>query len=72
VSISGVAKLWSLQEINFKENTSNVLFEDDSKFITTKNIRSIACSEKNMRMMLVVGGNSWQVIINFSRKNVEK
>jgi len=65
VSLSGVAKLWSLRDLNQKENAPNVLFEDESKFIASKNVRSIACSERNMRMMLVVCGNTWQVIKNY-------
>uniref|UniRef100_A0A914LM41 WD_REPEATS_REGION domain-containing protein n=1 Tax=Meloidogyne incognita TaxID=6306 RepID=A0A914LM41_MELIC len=62
VSLSGVAKLWSLNELNMKDNTTNILFEEESKFIAPRNVHSITCSEKNVRMMLVVCANSWQVI----------
>ncbi|CAK5094644.1 unnamed protein product [Meloidogyne enterolobii] len=62
VSLSGVAKLWSLNELNMKDNTTNILFEGESKFIAPRNVHSITCSEKNVRMMLVVCANSWQVI----------
>nr|CAD2175907.1 unnamed protein product [Meloidogyne enterolobii] len=54
VSLSGVAKLWSLNELNMKDNTTNILFEEESKFIAPRNVHSITCSEKNVRMMLVV------------------
>ncbi|CAK5091492.1 unnamed protein product [Meloidogyne enterolobii] len=62
VSLSGVAKLWSLNELNMKDNTTNILFEEESKFIAPRNVHRITCSEKNVRMMLVVCANSWQVI----------
>nr|CAD2136030.1 unnamed protein product [Meloidogyne enterolobii] len=62
VSLSGVAKLWSLNELNMKDNTTNILFEEESKFIAPRNVHSITCSEKNVRMMLAVCANSWQVI----------
>jgi len=45
-----------------KDNTTNILFEEESKFIAPRNVHSITCSEKNVRMMLVVCANSWQVI----------
>jgi hypothetical protein len=58
-----------LHELNLKENTANVLFENESKFIASKNVKSIVCSEKNMRMMLVVCGSSWQVkFVKFNYK----
>lgn len=62
VTMSGIAKLWSLRDLNFNENTTNVLFEKESKFIASRNVRAIACSERNIRMMLVVCRNSWQII----------
>ncbi|KAF7639543.1 hypothetical protein Mgra_00000872 [Meloidogyne graminicola] len=62
VSLAGVAKLWSLNELNLKDSTTNILFEEESKFIAPRNVHSITCSEKNVRMMLVVCANSWQVI----------
>ncbi|KAL7075515.1 hypothetical protein ACQ4LE_005347 [Meloidogyne hapla] len=62
VSLSGVAKLWSLNELNMKDSPTNILFEEESKFIAPRNVHSITCSEKNVRMMLVVCANSWQVI----------
>jgi hypothetical protein len=61
VSVSGVAKLWSLHDSNLKENGVNELFEDESKFISSRNVSTVAFSEKNVRMMLVICGNSWQV-----------
>jgi hypothetical protein len=45
-----------------KESTTNIIFEEESKFIAPRNVYSITCSEKNVRMMLVVCANSWQVI----------
>uniref|UniRef100_A0A915LEL4 Uncharacterized protein n=1 Tax=Meloidogyne javanica TaxID=6303 RepID=A0A915LEL4_MELJA len=38
VSLSGVAKLWSLNELNMKDNTTNILFEEESKFIAPRNV----------------------------------
>uniref|UniRef100_A0A183BNY2 WD_REPEATS_REGION domain-containing protein n=1 Tax=Globodera pallida TaxID=36090 RepID=A0A183BNY2_GLOPA len=60
-SLSGVIKLWSLHGLDPKE-TGSVLFESESKVMGTDGVRSIVCSDKNLRMMLVVCGSSWQVI----------
>uniref|UniRef100_A0A914GXQ8 WD_REPEATS_REGION domain-containing protein n=1 Tax=Globodera rostochiensis TaxID=31243 RepID=A0A914GXQ8_GLORO len=60
-SLSGVIKLWSLHGLDPKE-TGSVLFESESKVMGTDGVRSIVCSDKNLRIMLVVCGSSWQII----------
>jgi len=55
-------KLWSLTDLDKKDSTGNVLFEDESKFMPSKHVQSIHCSHLNTRMMLVICTGSWQIL----------
>uniref|UniRef100_A0A915CN11 WD_REPEATS_REGION domain-containing protein n=1 Tax=Ditylenchus dipsaci TaxID=166011 RepID=A0A915CN11_9BILA len=61
VSVSGMIKLWSLNDLD-KRDPGHVIYEDESKTMTSQNVQFIACSHLNTRMMLVICTNSWQIV----------
>lgn len=61
VSISGMIKLWSLNDID-KKDASSIIYEDESKIIAVRNVQTISCSNLNTRMMLVISPSSWQIV----------
>uniref|UniRef100_A0A0N4ZTC2 WD_REPEATS_REGION domain-containing protein n=1 Tax=Parastrongyloides trichosuri TaxID=131310 RepID=A0A0N4ZTC2_PARTI len=61
LSMSGMVKLWSLVDIEKREITNN-LNEDESQILSLRNIHSIACSELNKRIMLIISSNCWQIV----------
>jgi WD40 repeat protein len=61
VSISGMIKLWSLRDIS-KKDALNVIYEDESKVMSVKNVRAVSCSTLNTRIMLLVSASSWQIV----------
>ncbi|KAL3108643.1 hypothetical protein niasHT_015565 [Heterodera trifolii] len=63
-SLSGIVKLWSLHNVDPKDSGASVSFECESKVLANgaDGVKSIVCSPKNLRMMLIVCGNSWQII----------
>uniref|UniRef100_A0A915CPE1 Uncharacterized protein n=1 Tax=Ditylenchus dipsaci TaxID=166011 RepID=A0A915CPE1_9BILA len=60
-SVSGMIKLWSLNDLD-KRDPGHVIYEDESKTMTSQNVQFIACSHLNTRMMLVICTNSWQIV----------
>lgn len=54
-------KLWSLREIS-KKDALNVIYEDESKVMSVKNVRAVSCSTLNTRIMLLVSASSWQIV----------
>jgi hypothetical protein len=63
ISVSGVIKMWSIQDLERRES-SNVIYEEESKPLGIKDVRAISCSKFNTRMLLVISPNSWQVKFN--------
>ncbi|KAI6215429.1 hypothetical protein M3Y94_00384300 [Aphelenchoides besseyi] len=61
ISVSGVIKMWSIEELEKKESSS-VIFEEESKPLGIKEVRAISCSRFNTRMMLVISPSSWQIL----------
>ena len=54
-------KLWSLRDLVKKESVT-VIYEDESKSVSVKNVKAVACSTLNTRIMLLVSASSWQII----------
>ncbi|KAI6240020.1 hypothetical protein M3Y99_00485600 [Aphelenchoides fujianensis] len=61
ISVSGIIKMWSVEELEKKESSS-VIFEEESKPLGIKEVRAISCSRFNTRMMLVIAPSSWQIL----------
>uniref|UniRef100_A0AC35TKC0 WD_REPEATS_REGION domain-containing protein n=1 Tax=Rhabditophanes sp. KR3021 TaxID=114890 RepID=A0AC35TKC0_9BILA len=61
ISMAGVVKLWSLLDCE-KKDAPPFLNEEESQILSMRNVHSVACSELNTRMMLIISPNCWQII----------
>jgi len=61
ISIAGMIKLWSLRDL-LKKDSVTVIYEDESKSMSVKNVKAVGCSTLNTRIMLLVSASSWQII----------
>uniref|UniRef100_A0AC34RE37 Uncharacterized protein n=2 Tax=Panagrolaimus sp. JU765 TaxID=591449 RepID=A0AC34RE37_9BILA len=61
ISISGMIKLWSIKDLAKKDSYS-VIYEEESKSVSVRNVKSVSCSTLNTRIMLLVSASSWQII----------
>jgi hypothetical protein len=61
VSVSGVIKMWPIEDLE-KRESSSVIYDEESKSLGIRDARSISCSRYNTRMMLVISPSSWQIL----------
>ncbi|KHJ90153.1 WD domain, G-beta repeat protein [Oesophagostomum dentatum] len=61
VSMAGMIKIWSLVELE-KKDLATPLYEDESKRLELRDVKSISFNPVNDKIMLVVCSNSWQVL----------
>ncbi|WKY03000.1 hypothetical protein Q1695_016360 [Nippostrongylus brasiliensis] len=61
ISMAGMIKIWSLTELE-KKDLANPLYEDESKRLELRDVKSISFNPVNERLLLAVCSHSWQLI----------
>ncbi|KAK5966706.1 WD domain G-beta repeat protein [Trichostrongylus colubriformis] len=61
ISMAGMIKVWSLLELE-KKDLATPLYEDESKRLELRDVKSISFNPVNERLLLVVCSTNWQLI----------
>ncbi|KJH46424.1 hypothetical protein DICVIV_07498 [Dictyocaulus viviparus] len=61
VSMTGMIKIWSLIDLE-KKDIATPLYEDESRRLELRDVKSLSFNSKNERLLLVVCVESWHVI----------
>ncbi|KAK6032065.1 WD domain, G-beta repeat protein [Ostertagia ostertagi] len=61
ISMAGMIKVWSLVELE-KKDLATPLYEDESKRLELKDVKSISFNPVNERLLLVVCSATWQLV----------
>ncbi|KAK6034597.1 WD domain, G-beta repeat protein, partial [Cooperia oncophora] len=61
ISMAGMIKVWSLVELE-KKDLATPLYEDESKRLELRDVKSISFNNVNERLLLVVCSTNWQLV----------
>ncbi|KAL6725465.1 hypothetical protein Aduo_007515 [Ancylostoma duodenale] len=61
VSMAGMIKIWSLVELE-KKDLGTPLYEDESKRLDLRDVKSVSFNSVNDKILLVVCSNTWQLV----------
>nr|CDJ83842.1 WD40 repeat domain containing protein [Haemonchus contortus] len=61
ISMAGMIKVWSLMELE-KKDLATPLYEDESKRLELRDVKSISFNSANERLLLIVCSTTWQLI----------